>query len=105
MKFPLENISTEQLMGKPILDIDLGDTGKGRFADFKRIEITSLHPRQTHVSGGTLNYKMAGNGFTVPYVVISDQGNILIDGHHTVIVKKLKGQKYIYAYCYTLKNN
>lgn len=101
--FPLHNLSTSDLMGSPVNSMDLGDVGKGRFTITKRIKIADLQPRQTEVSGGTLNYKMTGKGLTMAYVVITATGNILIDGHHTVIVKKLKGQKYIYAKCYVLK--
>ena len=101
--FPLENINTELLMGNPVNKMDLGDLGKGRFTVKKRLKIDELQPRQNQVSGGTLNYKLTGKGFTVPYVAVTESGNILIDGHHTVIAKKLKGQRFVFALCYFFK--
>lgn len=100
--FPLENIETTRFLNHPVNTQDLGSIGKGLFTHIKRVKIDDLAPRQTHISGGTLNRKMSGKDLTTPYVVITDKGNILIDGHHTVIAKKLKGQKYILAQCYTL---
>lgn len=104
MIFDLIDYSTELLLNNIILNTDLGDTGKGRFTEVKRVKIEDLHPRQQTVCGGTLNYKMKGKGLTTAYVVIHKDGNILIDGHHSVIVKKLKGQKFVYAKCYIFNN-
>lgn len=102
MAFPLKDIRTTDLFVQPVYDGDLGGITRGMFTQYKRVEINTLMPRQEWVNGGTLNFKMKGKGFTVPCVVITHKGNILIDGHHTTIVKKLKGQKYIMANCYNL---
>lgn len=100
MKFEKRNYSTSELLGKPVNCMDLGSITKGMFTKYKRVKIESLFPRQTYVEGETLNLKLSGKYFTVPCVAISPSGNILIDGHHTVIAKKLRGQKYVNAMCY-----
>lgn len=102
--YPIHNLPVEQFFSRQLFTDDLGAISKGLFKVRKRIKIADLSPRQTHVSGGTLNYKMKGKGFTVPYVVIKNNHFILIDGHHTVIVKQAKGQTYVFALTYNTTN-
>jgi hypothetical protein len=100
MLFPLDNIKTSVMFGKDVNTDDFGSIGKGNFTVTKRIKIDELQPRQTELCGGTLNYKMKGKGFTTAFVIIKGNDKVIIDGHHTVIVKKLKGYKFVYAKCY-----
>lgn len=103
MAFPLENLSTVSFFGKDVNTKDFGDLSKENFVGIKRIAISDLQPRQCDVSGEALNRKMKGLNHTTAFVVIAGNDKILIDGHHTVIVKKLKGQKFIYAKCYVIQ--
>lgn len=93
-------MKTEIAFGNPVATDDIGDVGKGRFTLKKRLAISSLHPRQSHLDDNCLSDKVKGKYHTNAYVVLTSTKNILIDGHHTVIAKKMKGQIYIYAQCY-----
>lgn len=82
---------------------DLGAISKGLFTSSKRLKIADLTARQTEVDGGTLNLKLKSCKYhTMPYVVLFNGANILIDGHHTVIAKKLKNQTFVKCKIYTL---
>jgi hypothetical protein len=102
MEFELKDYSTSELMGKPVNTLDLGSVGRGNFTIVKKVTISELEPRQTLVNGGTLNLKMKGKHWTQPCVVVTPNSKILIDGHHTVIAKKLRGQKQVNALCYII---
>ncbi len=100
--FFTEKYSTEELMGVKKLDIVIDGVSKADFTEVKRIKISTLTPNQLEVDGGTLNWKISGKGHTTPYVLITDKGNVLIDGHHTVIAKSILGSIYIYCKTYSV---
>lgn len=102
MTFELKDYSTSELMGKPVNTSDLGSITRGNFTKVKKVDISELEPRQTTVNGGTLNIKIKGKHWTQPCVVITPNAKILIDGHHTVIAKKMRGQKLVNALCYII---
>lgn len=93
-------MNTEIIFNNPLSTDCIGDVGKGRFTARKRILISSLHPRQTFIDDDCLADKIKGKYHTCPFVVITKDKNILIDGHHTVAAKKINGKKYIMALCY-----
>lgn len=95
-----EQIATSLLFDKQRFEGDLGDIGKGRFTRTERIVIADLSPRQSLVEIDVLRAKMKGIGLTKPYVVIGKGFKVLIDGHHTVIAKKLNGQQFVIAKTY-----
>lgn len=107
--FTAEKYSTEELMGVKKLNLDLftltHNISKSDFKEVKRVKISTLHPNQLDVDGLTLNWKISGKGYTTPFVLITDYGNILIDGHHTVIAKSILGNRYIYCNTYNVKTN
>lgn len=103
MKFKDEYISTEILFEKPVNIEDLGRINRDLFTTRKRFLIAELHPRQPECWGGTINYKLKGINLTKTIVCITPlKQNVIMDGHHTTIAKKIKGQKYIYAYCHSM---
>lgn len=59
----------------------------------KFIEIDSLHPNQLIIDEECLKRKIKGENLSTVYVVRLNGRNILLDGHHTVIAKKIKGLK------------
>lgn len=95
-------MKTEVIFGNPLATDDIGDVGKGRFTITKRITISSLHPRQSMIDDNCLAVKLKSALWTKAFVVITKGKNILIDGHHTVAAKKMKGYKYIMARCYLI---
>lgn len=98
-------MDTTAIFGNPLATEDLGAIGKGLFTVKKRVEISTLHPRQTKIDEYTLALKLAGKFHTKSFVVITKNKNILIDGHHTTAAKKMKGQKFVMALCYLLPEN
>lgn len=93
-------MNTESVFFNLVASDDIGDVGKGRFTAIRRISIASLYPRQTQIDDNCLADKIKGKYHTRAFVVVTRDKNILIDGHHTVAAKKIKGQKYIMAKCY-----
>lgn len=87
---------------KPILDSVEG-IEKSAFTVRKRVLIESLCPNQVLVEPLLISHKRKGNNLTTPYVLIYKGYNILMDGHHTTIAKKLNGQKYIIALTLEIK--
>lgn len=83
--------------GKRPLDIDFGELRKEDFKDKKRVKIDDLTPNQYFVNSESIQLKRRGKNLTTPFVGLYKGVYILFDGHHTVIAKKLNGQKYITA--------
>jgi hypothetical protein len=80
------------------LDIfEAGIFGRQDFKDKKLIEISSLYANQSTLDIECLALKVIGKNHTVPFVLNYRGINILIDGHHTVISKKINGKKQIKA--------
>ena len=71
--------------------------GKDDFILTKRIQISKLISNQEYINKETLERKIKGYDFTMPYVLEIENKFILMDGNHTVIAKKIRGQKYIYC--------
>lgn len=71
--------------------------GKSDFSIFKIILISELWTNQPEVNDEVVRVKMKGKNLTTPYVIELKGKLILIDGHHTVIAKKLNGQTKIKA--------
>lgn len=78
-------------------DLELPLFGKQDFSKFKIVDISDLHANQKNIDLACLERKLKGKGLSVPYIVEYKEKLILIDGHHTVIAKKLNGQKRIKA--------
>jgi len=90
---------TTYIFDNPLANDDLDVIGKADFTIYRRILISSLHPRQTELDENTLAIKVSGKNHTQAYVVCTPFKNILIDGHHTVAAKKIKGRLYVMALC------
>lgn len=75
---------------------DLFD-GKGfSWSDFKKnkiVKISDLYANQIALDPAALALKRKGKNLTTPMVVRKNNKLILIDGHHTVIAKKLNGSE------------
>ncbi len=67
--------------------------GKNDFKEFKTVTICDLHANQENLDVDCLNLKIKGKNLSIPYVVKFFDKLILIDGHHTVVSKKINGQK------------
>lgn len=71
--------------------------GKSDFSVFKTVNICDLWANQSDVNYFDVKIKMKGKNITTPYVISLKDKLILIDGHHTVIAKKINGQKKVKA--------
>ena len=85
-------------------DLGFESISKRQFVVKRKIAIDTLCPNQKEVKPLLISHKRKGNQHTTPYVLIYKGYNILMDGHHTTIAKKLNGQKFIYALTLTLNN-
>jgi len=65
----------------------------GQFDKAKMVKIGDLWANQSLIDNKTLTLKMKGKNLSVCYVLSVNNKFILIDGHHTVIAKKLNGQQ------------
>lgn len=65
--------------------------GKDDFLINKVVKINSLYANQPLIELEALNRKLKGKNLSICYVVEYNNKQILIDGHHTVIAKKIKG--------------
>ena len=84
-------------------DFNFLNIGKHSFVSIKKIEINQLIANQEYIDKDVLKIKIKGKQLTIPYVLNYNNKLILIDGHHTVIAKKINGQKFIM--CKFLKRN
>lgn len=67
--------------------------GKKDFTQTKFIYISDLYANQELIDSKVLNYKLLGKNLSQLFVIEFNNKKILIDGHHTVIAKKLNGNK------------
>jgi len=95
-------LETEQIFNNPVCRHEFGALSKDMFVSRRRIAIDSLHPRQRWIEKEILADKIKGKRHTKIYVGCGKERNILFDGHHTAAAKKIKGQKYVIAYCVDL---
>ncbi len=75
------------------LDHQLPVLGKLDFKNIKVIDISVLLPNQSNVDYDVIEHKRKGKNLSKVYVVRKLDKYYIIDGHHTVIAKKLNGQK------------
>lgn len=71
--------------------------GKNDFKSFRFVSISDLFANQEFIDSKVLNIKLSGKNMSVCYVVEFNEKKILIDGHHTVIAKKLNGLRKVKA--------
>jgi len=71
--------------------------GKADFKGRKTITISDLFTNQPTVQNSVIEAKRKGKNLTTPYVIELKGKLILIDGHHTIVAKKLNGQRKIVA--------
>ena len=86
------NVKTSDYLKPVNQDKEFGGIGKGDFKEEKLLIINELIPNQVYVDLDVVKIKMKGKQLTMPYVIKRLGELFLIDGHHTVIAKKLKGQ-------------
>ncbi len=83
--------------------LELPSMGKNDFNRVKLVSIDALWANQHEVDDTIIANKRKGIGFTMPYVVSYMGKLILMDGHHTVIAKRLNGRVKVYAFFLELK--
>lgn len=64
---------------------------KDKFNGRKIVNIADLYPNQAEIDVDLVNNKQKGKLLKTPYVLKYNNKLILMDGHHTVIAKKLNG--------------
>lgn len=72
--------------------------GKSDFTRKKVIETSDLVATQVHLDGKTIADKLNNKNLSDIYVVEHDNVLYVIDGHHTVAAKKLKGKEKVKVY-------
>lgn len=95
-------METQDIFNNPVCRQELRGLSKDEFTVRRRIDISSLHPRQRWLDKECLDQKIKGRNHTTVYVGCMKDKNILFDGHHTAAAKKINGQKYIMALCLDL---
>lgn len=71
---------------------------KSDFKEFKTISISkNIYTNQPTVQNSVIQTKRKGKNLTLPYVVEFKGDLLLVDGHHTIVAKKLNGQKKVRA--------
>lgn len=66
---------------------------KASFFRTKMVSIEGLYANQEFIDSKVLSDKIGGKNLSICYTVKINGKIILIDGHHTVIAKKLNGNK------------
>ncbi|MCT3788470.1 hypothetical protein HZQ67_13935 [Elizabethkingia anophelis] len=72
---------------------DLPLVGRSQFTKTKLVEISTMYANQEEIDDEALSRKLCGKNLSTIYVLEYRGKNIILDGHHTVIAKKLKGSK------------
>ena len=86
---------------------DLFDGKSFGMVDFNKniiVKISDLYANQMALDPEALALKRKGKHLTMPMVVRKNNKLILIDGHHTVIAKKLNGSEKVKAKYLDLDN-
>lgn len=73
------------------------DISKSYFTEIKMINISDVTPNQTTLDIDCLNRKIKNIGLTDIYILDYAGFKIVLDGHHTIISKKIKGIKKVKA--------
>lgn len=93
---------TTCIFKKPLYTADI----KASYEDFKMlcfVNIDQLHPNQLNLDNECVTMKMKNpKRNTLPYVVLQRGELILIDGHHTVTAKIMKGIKKVKCLLYAI---
>ena len=82
---------------------DLPAMNKSQFKEVRLIGTKELFANQKEIDSDVLNEKLKGKNHSICYVAISNEKNILIDGHHTVIAKILNGNSKVKCVCYHIE--
>ncbi|QQV91505.1 hypothetical protein M1M25_gp007 [Tenacibaculum phage Gundel_1] len=91
----MKKLNTADFLKEVNTDFNFKSFGPNDFIKKEFIKIEDLTPNQEHIELNTLTEKIKGKNLTVPHVLLYNDKKILIDGHHTVIAKLLKGQSKI----------
>lgn len=86
-----------QLFLKSGHQTELPGLNKREFTSDMLVSIDDLWANQPTLDEETLNIKLKGKKLSACYVVGFNGKKILIDGHHTVIAKKLNGQNKLWV--------
>jgi len=74
---------------------NFGDVNKSSFSLVRMVNISDLWPNQREVDTDVIDIKVKNKNLSPIYVIQTDGKQFIVDGHHTVIAKKLQGKKRI----------
>lgn len=85
-------MTTEDYLGPVNNDLTFQSFGKEDYHKIGYIKIDDVIPNQVELDIECLQRKIKGKGLSFPHVLLYNGKTILMDGHHTVIAKKINGQ-------------
>ena len=78
-------------------DFSFNTFGSGDYNKKGFVKIEDITPNQETLDEKCLKMKIKGKNLSLPHVLQYKGKNILIDGHHTVIAKKINGIKKVFC--------